>query len=329
MPGGQPHQAVREVFLQVHITSRCNLACKHCYSDAAPTDMDLALFGEVLDQFAELAGGLGSSRSLVQITGGEPLVHPDIERILSTAASRFPVRVLSNGTLIDTKAARMLKRHCEAVQVSLDGLEHHHDAWRGEGSFEATVTGIGELRKAGVPCSARMTLARQNQGCVDELLERLGDQVQGFNVSRIVPIGPCDLDQPDTTEYRRTIYNLYARHFDDPRIRLRDPFFGVLMKVDHPDRGFRGCSAGISGVCVTDMGDILPCRRLPVTLGNVRSDRLIDVYRSHPLMAALRARELGGKCGRCENRSVCGGSRCVAYGMSGDPLAEDPGCIFE
>ena len=70
--------------------------------------------------------------------------------------------------------------------------------------------------------------------------------------------------------------------------------------------------------------------RLPaLRLGNVRDDDIVDVYREHPLLRQIRAADFGGRCGRCEYRELCGGSRARAYAFSGDALGEDPACGFE
>jgi radical SAM protein with 4Fe4S-binding SPASM domain len=289
-----------------------------------PTD----LLAESLRQFVGLRDSLRIRRMWVQLTGGEPLLHPEWAGLLALVSSMFSTRMLTNGTLIDADAARLLAQHCESVQVSFDGCRQEHDSWRGEGSFDVAMAGLLALESAGVTRTARMTVARNNQHCVERLLDELGPHIHGFNVSRIVPVNGLVPEQPDRDAYRRIIYRLYGAHFADSRVRLRDPFFGVLMKVDYQDCRFFGCSAGISNLCVTETGDIYPCRRLPIPLGNVGTTSLREVYENHPLVVALRERRLSGKCGGCEDRLICGGSRCIAYALTGDPLAEDPGCIY-
>ena len=76
-------------------------------------------------------------------------------------------------------------------------------------------------------------------------------------------------------------------------------------------------------------GDIYPSGFLPHRCGNVREEGLTAVYREHPLFVSLRDPEqLGGKCGICEFRRVCGGSRARSYAMTGDPLSEEPACAY-
>jgi radical SAM protein with 4Fe4S-binding SPASM domain len=94
-------------------------------------------------------------------------------------------------------------------------------------------------------------------------------------------------------------------------------------------RAPRGVNDGQGIVFVSHRGDIHPSGFLPVPCGSWRRDGLAAVYREHPLFRALRdADALGGKCGACEFRHVCGGSRARAYAMTGDIFAEDPACAY-
>ena len=83
-------------------------------------------------------------------------------------------------------------------------------------------------------------------------------------------------------------------------------------------------------VFVSHTGEVFPSGFLPLSVGSVRALPLSEIYRTSPLLRALRDRDrLGGRCGRCEYRQVCGGSRAQAYAVTGDPLAEDPTCPYQ
>lgn len=317
-----------ELFLQINITSRCNLACAHCYVDGVPRDMDPDLFAQTIRRFEDLRSRLGVRRAWIQISGGEPMLHPRLDVLLRESTSRFPTKILTNATTIDRSAADMIAGHHASVQVSFDGDKEVHDARRGAGSFDAAYAGLLLLKQAGVPLSARITVGSDNVHCVEPLFRALEPSIDAFHASRVVPIGGCGVQMPDTHSYRKVIYRLYAEHAANPKVGMRDPFFAVLMSVKSNHPPFAGCSAGISGLCVAENGDIYPCRRLPVGLGNIGKVSLTDVYFGHPLLRSLRRRDMSGRCGGCEHRLHCGGSRCIAYAVTGDPLASDPGCIF-
>jgi AdoMet-dependent heme synthase len=319
----------RELFLQVNITSRCNLACTHCYGDDAPADMDPGLFAKTIDQFDELRSRLEIGRAWVQLSGGEPLLHPDLEQMIDVSAKRFGTKILTNGVTIDSRTARSLSDRCESVQISFDGDREIHDCRRGAGSFEAALAGLQLLQEAGVPPSARITVGSDNWESVERLFRLLEPMIDAFHVSRVAPIAACQIQPPDAGDYRKVIYRLYALRAKHPKIKLQDPFFGPLMNCESDCPSFSGCSAGVSGLCVDQIGDIYPCRRLPVGLGNVRETSLAEVYLHDPLLQSLRARRLRGRCGECEHLLYCGGSRCVAFAATGDPLESDPGCIYK
>ncbi len=319
---------LQELFLQINITSGCNLACTHCYVDDDLDDMDVDLFSEVIRQFQALRERLAVKRAWVQISGGEPLVHPRLSEILKICSNVFGTKVLTNGTLIDNESAHMISKYCESAQVSFDGDREMHDSRRGAGSFDAALQGLRLLKSKGLPVSARITVGDDNCTSVEPLFELLNDDIDAFHISRVVPFGGCGIKLPDTQAYRKVIYRLFAKHRYNPRVRFSDPFFGPLINSCAEQTEFYGCSAGISGLCVDQTGDIYPCRRLPINLGNTKEVSLESIYYNHPLMKQLQARELKGRCGECEDIKSCGGSRCIAYALTGDPFAADPGCIY-
>jgi radical SAM protein with 4Fe4S-binding SPASM domain len=81
-------------------------------------------------------------------------------------------------------------------------------------------------------------------------------------------------------------------------------------------------------VFVSSTGDVYPAGFLPIVLGNVKDRGIVELYREHPLLRQIRAAAFQGKCGRCDYRELCGGSRSRAYASTGDPLAEDPACAY-
>jgi radical SAM protein with 4Fe4S-binding SPASM domain len=318
----------RELFLQLHVTSRCNLRCTHCYAEGGARDMSPELFRRTLDAFDELRALREPERCWVQITGGEPLVHPSFAEFLKEAALRFPVKVLTNGTLVGREEAEFLAAHCLSVQVSFDGLEAEHDRVRGPGAFGPALEGLTYLREAGCRTVARMTVTESNVKEAIPLLDLLQARIDAFCVSRVVPMGGCRELLPPTDAYRELIYALYGKAKAGAPVAFRDPFFGPLLAVDRPHDPFSGCSAGVSNVCVTETGDVMPCRRLPIVLGNLATAGLAEVWEGSEVVRALRERSLKGACGSCEDVERCAGSRCVAYALTGDPLAADSGCIF-
>ncbi|HEY0591488.1 MAG TPA: SPASM domain-containing protein, partial [Thermoanaerobaculia bacterium] len=95
------------------------------------------------------------------------------------------------------------------------------------------------------------------------------------------------------------------------------------------DQGHGGRNEERAFIFVSHTGEVYPSGFLPLPAGNVRHRRLEEIYRSSPLFVSLRDTALlKGKCGICEYRDVCGGSRARAYAVSRDPLAEEPLCVY-
>jgi len=168
-PARPPLPSLR--YLELHLTGRCNLRCRHCYLGSGPaSDLELSAVFRVFDHFDAMQG----LRMLV--TGGEPLLHPGFwyinERITDYG---FRGVLLSNGTLMSKNVASRLKFH--EVQVSLDGMKASHDALRGEGSYRKTIRGIENITAAGIHVSAATMVTRANMHDFDRLqglVESLG-----------------------------------------------------------------------------------------------------------------------------------------------------------
>jgi len=166
-------------YILIHITSKCNLKCMHCYVDKKGVDMDLDVFKRVIGEFFEMGG------IKVMITGGEPLIHPKIEdffRIVNRYGIRF--ELLTNGTVINENNAELIRNYVDEVQVSIDGIDGH-DRLRGKGSLEKTLKGV-ELLK-GVDLSVATMITKFNK---DEF-DRIEEIVLSLGAKRWLLDYPC------------------------------------------------------------------------------------------------------------------------------------------
>lgn len=332
----------RSLLFQWHLTERCNLRCAHCYQAEPPTpelgyDDQLA----VLDQLRDLVRGWqpGRLRSLqLTFTGGEPLLCGDLLRLLTAVrADPWPwtISLLTNGTLLDAAFCRELARLRPAfVQVSLDGLEPTHDAARGPGSFAAAVTGLRRLRAAGVPSMVSFTAHRGNWRefpGVAALAVRLG--AQRVWADRLIPAGrgaqmtDALLSPAETLSFVELVAAT-RRRWSRRWWRRTDVAAHRALQFLAPGGGpIYRCHAGDSLLTLLPNGELLPCRRLPMVVGNVLRTPLAELY-GHPLLADLRDQaRLPADCAACGHRAACGGGlRCLAYAVTGDPHAADPGC---
>jgi radical SAM protein with 4Fe4S-binding SPASM domain len=279
----------------------------------------------------------------VNISGGEPLLRKDLFDVISEFNTLgFEIFVLTNGTLITKeKAIGLARNNVKGVQVSIEGTESVHESIRGKNSFSRAVKGVKNLLNAGLEVTLNVTLSRMNAGSFRDIIKlssSLGVQYLGF--SRLVPSGRGEkmLKEMLSPDVVSDLYQkIFAYTSNGMRIVSGDPVASLLLRRDEhtapADIPVGGCAAGLSGLTILPDGTLLPCRRLPVPIGNVRKDSLREVWGSSEVLNALRDRsKYKGKCGSCSKWAYCRGCRAIAYAFSkaggqGDMLAQDPQCF--
>ena len=344
-------------------TQACDLACLHCRACAVPArdprELDTAEAKTLIDTIRRFG------RPLLVLTGGDPLKRPDaVELVRYGVDAGLRVALTPSGTPLMTP--RILGELHDAgmsrLAVSLDGATaEQHDAFRGvAGSWEWTIRMLEAAREIGLSTQINTTISRHNLHQLEDLISlmsRLG--IALWSVFFIVPVGrarpedlttaeefeavferlyelsataPFDIKTTAAPHYRRVVMQRQrAERRGGSRSEPPVPFTGGIgfSLPDGVGRAAKGVNDGDGFVFVSHRGDIYPSGFLPLTAGNVRTDDLVEVYRSHELFRSLRDRDrLKGKCGVCEFRSVCGGSRARAYAMTGDPLEADPLCVY-
>ncbi len=347
------------------VTRACQLHCLHCRAKAQRHRHLLELTTEegfrLIDQIAEM------DRPLLVFTGGDPLEREDLfdfirygrERGMEVAMTPSATPRVTKEALLRAKAAGLAR-----CAFSLDGSTREvHDHFRGtRGSYDLTVGALGMMREIGMPIQVNTTVSRYNM----EDLPRIADVVESFgatlwSVFFLVPTGRARAqDMVDADEAERVMEWLWAqsqvRSFDVKttaaphyrRVILQHraqgeggrpgpgsaqtvpPVAGADFAAGGPGlRAPRSVNDGNGFVFISHTGDVYPSGFLPVVAGNVRQTRLADIYRHSPVFRQLRDPALlKGKCGACEFKAVCGGSRARAYGVTGDFLASDPACAY-
>src|SRR5262245_4906165 len=330
------------------VTRACDLCCVHCRAAATPRrDPDELGTAEALDlveQLAELGPGV------VVLTGGDPFKRPDLERIVAAAVERgLRIALAPSVTPLLTPARlhRLAALGVDRVALSLDGPDAAtHDRFRGvAGSFERTRAAIEAVREASLALQLNTSLTRQTVEHLPATADLVADIAPVlWSVFFVVPVGRAALAQqlgPDACE--RVFHFLYEwteRTGVAVKTTAAPAYRRVVLQREAARRsgGTRravprprpaAVNDGKGFVFVSHTGDIQPSGFLPITTANVRESRLAEVYRHSRLFRALRDESrLGGKCGACSFRSVCGGSRARAFATTGDFLAEDPACAY-
>lgn len=339
------------------VTRACDLRCAHCRAEAQPTampgELDTRQGLDLLDQIAELRPGV------LVLTGGDPLKRADLFTLIAGAAERgIPLAVTPSGTPLLTRGAleRMRDLGVKGIALSLDGPDAAtHDAFRRQaGSFDFTVAGVRQARELGLPVQINTTATRHNRPLLEGIAGVVGDLgASMWSVFFLIAVGRGRaLDQLSAAEIEEVFAFLYdlsqrapfvvrttaAPHYRRFALQSRRdqrrageaapaPRLPGLLGLNEKQR--RGVTDGRGFAFVSHTGEVYPSGFLPLSAGNVCREPLARIYRDSPLFRSLRDETaLGGKCGHCEFRMICGGSRARAYATTGDPLAEDPGCIY-
>jgi radical SAM protein with 4Fe4S-binding SPASM domain len=347
-PDGPP---LRLLFWET--TARCNLACVHCRrldaaEAAARDDLTTDQAAAMLDSAAKLG------RPIIVFSGGEPLTRPDWPELASHARGLGLITALAtNATLVDdAMAARIAAADFHRVSISFDGADAAtHDSFRGVGgSFQAARAGAARLRARGVRLQVNTTIAAHNAHQLDDLLALAREiDAEAMHLFLLVPVG-CGVEigpshQLSPARYEQVLDWVCDRIAQQPplaphqrprpgQLELKAtcaPHFYRLaaqrgLSVGHG----KGCLCGRSVVFVSHSGEVFPCGYLPVSCGNVKQTPLEETWRRSDVLADLRDPSmLGGKCGRCDYKLVCGGCRARAYALTGDYLAAEPQCGYQ
>ncbi len=311
-------------------TAACNLSCSYCRAGATPRPDSDELSTDEAVSFLESIAPL---KPMLILSGGEPLLRPDIFTLSSYAASLgMRVSLASNGTLITQEiAGKIASSGILRVSISLDAAEaEKHDLMRGQGSFERSLQGIGNLRGK-VDFQINHTITGRNETDVAsmfDLAENLGARALHFFF--VVATGRGREEDSLSGERQEEILREIDRVRSERSIEVQVTCAPQYARLAKPGMGRSGgCLAGKSFVFVSRRGEVYPCGYLPLKVGSIREKNFIEIWESSPELLALRERALKGKCGRCGYSSICGGCRARSFALTGDFLGPDPSCILE
>jgi len=336
----------RAPFLVIWETTRaCALACVHCRAEAIPYRDPDELTTEEGRRLIDRVAAFGDPPPLFVLTGGDPLRRPDLVELVAHGTARgLSVSLTPSGTAAATEArlAALRDAGLARLAVSLDGASAAaHDAFRRvSGSHRHTLRIIARARALGLPLQINTTVSRQTVGELPALARQVGELgAVLWALFFLIPVGRAQAEHGlDAAEIERVLEwaaELAGRVPFGIKTTEAPHYHRVLAqrggaRPGGPGRAARAVTDGNGFLFVDHRGAICPSGFLPRPAGNVRQDDLVAVYREHPLFVALRdPARLDGRCGRCEYRARCGGSRARAYARWGDPLAEDPGCAWE
>jgi len=318
-------------------TQACNINCIHCYRDAGTKRSDELNTQEGKNLLTQIAR---AGFKIMILSGGEPLLRPDIYELISHAKSCGMRPVIgTNGTLITKEATVNLKAAGLAVAgISIDSLDQStHDHFRGcSGAWEQTLSGIESCREAGLPFQIHTTVTSYNEQEITEITDRavkLG--AIAHHIFFLVPTGRGkDIEDTSlkTAQYEALLEHILDKQSQVP-IELKPTcapqFMRIAMQRGMKTRFTKGCLAGTSYCVILPNGDVQPCPYLPIAVGNVRKMDFDDIWQQSTLFNELRNQPLKGGCANCGYDQVCGGCRARAYYYAdGDYMAEEPWCAY-
>ena len=338
------------------VTRACALACVHCRADAIHRRDPRELTTEEGFRLIDQVRAFGPKPPLFVLTGGDPMRRPDLAELVRYAAGAgLTVALTPSGTAAATPArlAELKDAGLSRVAVSLDGPDPEtHDAFRRvRGSYAWTMRIIEAATELGLPLQINSTISRTTLPHLEAMAVRVAqfpltlwalffliqtgrganlEQISAEDSERVLNYlydlsltSPFGIKTTEAPHYQRVVWQREAE-----RRSAGLPTHAVERKRQL--RAPRSVADGNGFVFVDHIGNICPSGFLPAQCGNVRETPLADVYRQHELFLRLRnPNALLGKCGRCQFRAICGGSRSRAFAATGAVMAADPLCTYE
>lgn len=337
------------------VTQACDLVCEHCRASAQkephPEELTHQQSLRLIDQVATFP-----KKPTLVLTGGDPLKRADIFDLIRHAVSLdLQVALTPSATPLATREAFEKARQAgvRRLGISLDGVDAAtHDAFRGwTGSFERTLEMLRHARELEMAVQVNTSITRRNFHQIDALADLLASQgIAMWSVFFLIPVGRgIEQERIQPAEYEIAFSKLWqhaqtrpygvktteAPHYRRYVLQQQgDPLAGPGGKQDTgKHRGHRaplGVWDGRGVMFVSHDGVIYPAGFLPLQCGTFPDQSVVETYQSHPTFLSLRdADGFKGKCGICDYRHICGGSRSRAYAVTGDALETEPDCVYE
>jgi len=335
--------AVKDPFyIQWHITNLCNLRCKHCYQDdfSKTNDLDRPGLKKVSENiFSALREW--DQTACIHLTGGEPLLKPELFLLLNDLNQQSAVEelgIITNGLLIDPELTRRLSdfSKLKKMKISLDGGDAEtNDSLRRRGTFKKVIQNLSYIKEGGrFEILLMFTIMKRNFKSLSSFLRLCQDLgIDGLIIERFIPLGRGKeivnevLSQEEWKEMIGMLLGFSSIEGEEPSF-LPYQAFQMSFNGEEPELLGAPCVIGKDGICVMPNGDVLPCRRFPISIGNLLKGSLKTIWEKSELLEKLRRKEnLKGKCGECEIED-CRGCRSLALALTGDYLSEDPHCWY-
>ena len=326
---------VKQFVLQWHLSEACNLKCLHCYQENhTPIQLQYDKLMLILNQYRELLTKL-KVKGHINLTGGEPLCSPHFYNILDEFKKDkdlYNFSILTNGTLITDDVARKISEYNpEYVQVSLEGGRRKNDYIRGKGVYKKVAQAIKNLKRYNIFVSVSFTATKINYKEFPSVV-KLAEKCKVDNIwsDRFIPLNlnsdkAIQMNKDETAEYLKIMENERIK-LKQKKSKTNIAMYRALqfqMTNDYP----YACTAGNSLLTVMENGDLVPCRRMPIVVGNLLKENMYELYSNSEILKFLREDNVPDDCKNCEHSKLCsGGLKCLTYALYKDFNHKDVGC---
>ena len=326
---------VKRFVLQWHLGEQCNLKCLHCYQENHKyINLPYEDLVNIYNQFKELLSKLDMPGH-INITGGEPLCNPHLFKLLDLIkedSNLISFSILTNGTLITPSIASKIKSYNPYyVQVSLEGGKKTNDYIRGIGTYKKIGKAIDYLRNEDIFTSISFTATKLNYKEFPKVV-KYGRKHNVNNIwsDRYIPLGGS-IDKDLMMNYDETREYLEIMNKERNRLINKNSHTTVSMnralQFQMTNEFAYGCTAGDTLLTVMENGDLVPCRRMPIVVGNLLKDNMYDLYKNNKILKDLRKNTIPDDCKHCEHSEMChGGLKCLTYAIYKDLNHKDVGC---
>lgn len=329
---------------QWHLTDKCNRRCRHCYQSSHEENLENS--ADNRRQAAQaILGAIPDEPVTVNLTGGEPLLVPDLVDLtsyLESFANLDAINIITNGTIEDRALLKKLGgfNRLSSFRISIEsGDRAVNDFIRGDGSLEGlrrTIPLYKEL--TGKSITLMMTLSRLNFGTIAETVEfARATGADEILFERFVPIGSgmgmsdSVLTADDWAQVVRTVVEMAGLDAGIDELASYRAFGLIVDEAVPPEDRLEAalCNLGSESMALMPDGTVYPCRRLHIPVGNILKEPFLKIRSRLAEWECSRIRErlIGVLCGVCQFDD-CPGCRALALSVSGSPLADDPQCLL-
>ena len=324
-------------FMQWDITSQCNFSCSHCYNSETGDDLSYADLINILNQYKDFLKELSKQQRsnynhVLGLSGGEPFMRSDFFDLIEELHNQqIKYLILTNGYHIDENNVKDLEKFRPSrVQISIDGIEATHDSIRGSGSFAKAVDSVGLLRQYNIPVVISFTATNTNYAEFPDVVTIAKNaRANGVWTDRVVGITPgtesLELNETETEAYVNLVEQ--ERSLAQQQKSTTAVMYHRALQFLETGRSAYKCSAAERNFAILYNGDMIPCRRMPIVVGNVLQDTISELFFNNSTIQDLRTFQVSTGCENCNHKNTCnGGLKCLAYRNFADYRKADPGC---